>query len=400
MSRCLVCLFTFNRPALMLNAVRSVERFLPGCDGVVFDDGSWVPGAAEALAHVERDYPSWQSRTRERGDTVGLQGLYRNMTDALSLAVEGGYDHCLFLEDDTQLVWQKPGQLNELDVLFDACPDAVQLQPLLYRRLNDYRDTMEYVRSAGAYRTIQGFNTTAFWNMRVVREHAEYRVIHAHRGSNLALNSAYWLKRGYRLYADARPNMAIIPWITSHSAGAKTATGLRLSDDSEALVLRPLSGGEVAALQQRPPHRLAMQEHFALSAENCRRPVWHRRGEMMGLYYQRCHAAVKREDEHGESPISVKTVADVAACKLGPRQSHLGWRLPDRVDMPARGGLRKAVSGCLPRGVKAMVRRSAAHLLARLKGHHAGYRALCRRLQHEQAELRDAARQLDDEPTP
>ncbi|XAL98219.1 hypothetical protein OT109_11480 [Phycisphaeraceae bacterium D3-23] len=391
MSRCLVCLFTFNRPALMLNAVRSVERFLPGCDGIVLDDGSWVGGAAEALILVASEFPNWKTQTRERSDAIGLQGLYRNMADALSLAVEGGYDHCLFLEDDTQLVWQKPGQLNELDTLFAACPDAVQLQPLLYRRLNDYRDTMEYVRSARAYRTIQGFNTTAFWNMRVVRERADYGVVHAHGGSNLALNSAYWLKRGYRLYADARPNMAIIPWVTSHSAGAKTATGLGKRQDSDALILNPLSPGEVAALSQRPPHRLAMQEHFALSEGNCKRPVWHRRGEMMGLYYQRCHAAVKREDARGESPIHVTTVADVSACKLGPRRSHLDWRLPEASDRPTRGALRSAASACFPRCVKAAVRRSAAHGLARLKGHYAGYRELCRRLRREQAELRDVA---------
>ncbi|MFI4861062.1 MAG: hypothetical protein ACIAXF_10315 [Phycisphaerales bacterium JB063] len=391
MSRCLVCLFTFNRPGLMLNAVRSVERFLPGCAGVVFDDGSFVPGAAEALAQVGREYPNWDTRTRERGDTVGLQGLYRNMADALALAIADGYDHCLFLEDDTQLVWQKAGQLNELDTLFDACPDAVQLQPLLYRRLNDYRETMEYVRTARAYRTIQGFNTTAFWNMRVVREHADYAVIHAHRGSNLALNSAYWLKRGYRLYADARPNMAIIPWVTSHSAGVKTTTGLRAGAADTGLLLEPLTPGEVAALQQRPPHRLAMQEHFALSADNCRRPVWHRRGEMMGLYYERCYRAVNREDSRGESPINVTTVADVSACKLGPRRSHLDWRLPAPDARPARRGLRPVVSACLPRWAKAGARRWAAHLAARAKGHHAGYRELCRRMRREQAELRDAA---------
>ena len=394
MSRCLACLFTFNRPALMLNAVRSIDRFLPGCDGVVFDDASDVPGATAALDRVGKEFSGWSVRVAERAQRAGLQGLYRNMADALALAVEGGYDHCLFIEDDTQLVWQKPGQFNELDTLFAACPDAIQLQPLLYRRLNDYRDTMEYVRTARAYRTIQGFNTTAFWNMKIVREHADYRVIGAHRGSNLALNSAYWLKRGYRLYADADPNMAIIPWVTSHSAGAKRATGLRAANDTEAFALQPLESDMIAALCAMPPHRLAMQEHFPLSTENCRRPVWHRRGEMMGLYYQRCHVAVKREDERGASPVPVTTVANVGNCRLGPSRSHLDWRLPAEPGKPTSRGVLGAVSACVPRVIKSVLRRSITHGLARLKGHHAGYREICRRLTKEQAELHDAAKRM------
>lgn len=389
MSRLLVCLFTFNRPALMLNAARSIDRFLPGSDGVVFDDGSWVPGSAEALEQVRRDFAGWDFRARERGTDIGLQGLYRNMADALALAVERGYEHCLFIEDDTQLVWQKPGQLNELDALFAAAPDAVQVQPLLYRRLHDYREAMEYVRSAGMYRCVSGFNTTAFWNMRVVREHPDYRVVHTHGGSNLPLNSAAWLKRGYRLYADPSPNMGIIPWVRSHSAAPWETTGMRREAVAgDGLLLRPLSPDAVKSLCDQPAIRPVTQESFDLSAENCGRPIWHRRGELMGLYYRRCREAYERETAAGDGkPLPVSAVRDVASCRLGPKRSHLDWRQPMR-PATARPGMRKRVAAFLPRWVKAAARHGLAQAKARLNGDYRAYRMLRRRMREEQARRR------------
>jgi len=312
----LTCLFSYNRPHLLRNAVESIDRFFPWGDCIVIDDGSFDPEVAKFLESVAQR-PRWRVKVMEHPKDRWYGGFYKNMNFALKLALEEGYDHCFFFEDDEQLVWMKNDYPEYIDNLFSTCPDAIFIQPLFQRRCVSYGsqgNAFEYVQSVRAYRTSRAFGSTGFWNLDAVRAHPDYEVIYRVGGSGLRVNSNYWLERGYRLYNQFDPTVAVMPWAKSNSRpNTKFGDGIyRSIDGSRDLILKPLSEAEIDFLKFRSPSLLAYQEYFNLSPENCSRPIWHAAGVAMNRYYYLCRKVIEEECDFGQSPILIPVVPSVA----------------------------------------------------------------------------------------
>jgi hypothetical protein len=378
MKRWLLCLFSYNRVELLRNAVASIDAFFPFGDRLIVDDGSDQAGMAEFLADIGRK-SGWQVEVRSREAGRDYGGYYRNMRYALERALESGYDYCFFFEDDEQFVWKKEDYPAYVDNLFAACPDAIQIQPLFLRRIHTYADTIEYVRPAGAYRTNRGFSTSAIWNLAAVRQHPDYRFFCTY-GDDLPSNSAYWLKKGYRLYFQGDPTVAVMPWVASRSLGDSRDTGGARGPEQK-FQLRPLDAGEIEYLRTRPPSVPPYQEYFRLSDANIARPIWHQKGLNLGRYRYLCRAVVDQERAAGASPAPVRVLERWQPTTIPPLASHLAWEglAKKRAEQQVHRRNWPAWTTRPRRFLRSLRDFSAADWL--------GYRELSRRLKKEQRAL-------------
>ena len=312
-------LFSYNRPAFLENAVKSINFFLPLIDGVVVDDGSSYPQMNVVLAKVAA-MPNWRVKIMPH-KSGNFGGFYRNMEWALSDAVNSTYDYCYFFEDDEQVVWCPDGYRDHIDNLFSKRKDAHQVQPLLFRRLKCYQDSVQYCPDVRAYRTNRGFTTTGIWNLDIVRRQSDIVFCSHGSGSLLPLNSANWLEKGYRIYLDELPTVGVLPWVSRSSDAALDSANYFANDN---LLLRPLTENEQKFLMTKSPTLLAYQEYFELSELNSSRPIWHQNNRLLDRYYDLCARTVDTEDSLGESPVMVKLYKNDD--DLQPLQSHLDFK--------------------------------------------------------------------------
>ena len=310
-------LFSYNRPSFLENAVNSINRFLPWIDCVVVDDGSDHPQMDDVLIKVAA-MPNWQVKIMPRNSGM-YGGFYRNMAWALSDAVKSDYKYCYFFEDDEQVVWCPEGYREHIDNLFSKRKDAHQVQPLFFRRMKCYEDSVRYCPEVKAYRTNRGFNTTGIWNLDIVRKEADIKFFS--HGDGLPMNSANWLEKGYRIYCDELPTVAVLPWVSSNS-DASVSSNLYITNDK--LMLRPLTENEKIFLKTKPPTLVAYQEYFELSKLNSRRPIWHQNNRLLDRYFELCAQTIDTENSLGESPVRVKLYENDD--DLTPLQSHLDFK--------------------------------------------------------------------------
>jgi hypothetical protein len=329
----LLCLFSYNRSLLLANAVKSIEEFLPWGDRLLIDDGSSDPGVVSLTDDIKKRR-SWRCIVRDRHDKRTYGGFYNNMRLALEFALEKEYDYCFFFEDDQQLLWQKTDYREYLDHVFGSCPDAIQVQPLFFRRILSYAHSVEYIQPANAYRTERGFNTTAIWNVAVVRKHPDYQFISDH-GDDLPANSAYWLRKGYRLYMQFDPTVAIMPWIPSQSVQSSRRALSEAQSQNGDYFLEPLNEAKIRFLRSRLPALPAYQEHFVQQAGTPIRPIWHQQRHNLNRFYELCRIMVDEENALGSSPAGIPVLNEWQTTKIPPLQSHLMWN-PYRVgqDIP------------------------------------------------------------------
>ena len=376
MKRYLTCLFSYNRPTLLANAVDSIDRFFPWGDRLVIDDGSSDPGVARYLESVARR-PNWRVTVADHIEGRWYGGFWRNTRYALELALQEGYDYGFFFEDDQQLVWKKEDYPEYVEKLFSTCPDAIQVATLFQRRFLSYANSTEYIASVRAYRTTRGFISVAIWNLEAVRAHPGFFKY----ADEEPTNSAYWLRQGYRVYQQFDPTVAIIPWVTSNRRpdSASSDERFRKSNASSDFLLKPLSSAEIDFLQTRSPALPAYQEYFGLSPENCERPIWNAYGENLNRYYFLCRKVVDGEDRSGQSPVPVPMLVEWAPTSLPPEMTH----------MKARTGLsmfRPRWDSLVPEMLKPLRRKVAAWRRFNVRDY-LGYRELTRRLQEERQNL-------------
>lgn len=281
--RWLLCLFTCNRPKLLANAIRSIEKFTPTTfDLRIYDDGNDDSGI---MAATSRTWSRARCERYERreGQSGLYGGFYRNMRRALEYAIAEGYDRVLFFEDDEQFV--APLKTAAIENIFHNCWDAVQVNPLFLRRAYPYRGKLQWNQAANAYRTERAFNTTAIWNMDLVKLKRFTFIDEFPDG--LPANSGWWLKQGFRLYQMGQPCAVVVPpGLTSVNV-----YGIPAKD---------------------PAQYLPFQEHVTEEPGL----VWHQ-PKFRRRLYELCAETLKQEREWG---------AWYWVQGVEPLQSHMDWK--------------------------------------------------------------------------
>jgi hypothetical protein len=277
------------------------------------------------------------------------------MAYALEYALAHNYDYCFFFEDDSQFLWFKEDYPDYVENLFYQCTDAIQIQPLFLRRIVWYPSQMEYLQSAHAYRTSRGFTTTGIWNLERVGKHADYKFICHYLGSNLRYNSAYWLERGYRVYYQGDPTVAIIPWVYSQLSGPEYKSNSSrkcVGEKSSDYVLKPLDEKHIRLLKLRDPRIPPFQEYLEINAEFPNRPIWHQKGKNLIRYYYLCHDVVSRERRTRQSPGRVRVLSDWQPTTIAPEISHVNEALWQEMQAKKIKARRKSFFGRIRESLK------------------------------------------------
>lgn len=330
------CIFSFNRGRFLKALAESLDKNFPWGQRTVYDDQSDDPATLAVLDEL-RTRPNWAVVVSTASKKNRLFGnFYKNIGQSIQDSADAGYDYCFLIEDDSEVVWHKKDMPEYLERVFSTCPDAIQINPMLFRRTSGYarsRTTgargMEYIEEAKAYRFERAWNTTAIMNLEIVRNMSDYRFFEGD-GDGLPYNSGFWLDRGYRLYLMYDPIVGCLPWVTTKSGDrliGKTLNGLSDNDETSHQ-LDWLSDAEIEFLTTRDPGIPPYQEYFNLSIENTRRPFWGRYGQQMDRYYFLCKRTIEIEGKE-ETPLRIPSLKHWAPTEIAPLASHL--RMYDKV---------------------------------------------------------------------
>lgn len=220
----LIVVFTYNRGDLLDNCLRSIERYGPGGDMLVIDDGSEQAGQCRVLDAWEgRDGVTIMRREHRRDARLG--GLYANMQLAYDWAIEKGYELMLFDQDDQQFMWQDSEFWDRAARVFDARPQAIQFRPQFEKRLfeHDHARRFRYVPELEAWLHLKA-RFTAVGVFSVSRlQSIGWRFL----GSEVE-NHRQADAHGMELFLPAMPTLAFVPeaptWHNAEARGKEQAS--------------------------------------------------------------------------------------------------------------------------------------------------------------------------------
>ncbi len=322
MKKWVLYLFTFNRPDLVIHAINSIEKFLPFCDYVLVDDGSFCEGSKELLDDI-RSKENWRVKIMDREEGL-YGGFYKNMNWALNDAKNKEYDFCYFFEDDEQCLWLPKDYQTHIENIFAKCKDAHFIDTRFLIRLNDISlldKQYIYCNTVKAYKTNRGFNTTGIWNMDIVRK--EKGNIFYEYGDGLPYNSAIWLEKGYRMYCSGLPTVALIPWVESKIHGGSDLDKKGLISVNSKFKLKPLSDNQIKYINLYQGEKPIYQEYFDILDKNTAIPVWHQK-VLLWRYFQKCAAIVDSKYFNKKPKISFTKDVNFT---FPPNKSHLEFKL-------------------------------------------------------------------------
>lgn len=268
--RLLNCVFTYNRPQYLRNAIDSLAEYFTWGDTIVFDDGSDDADQQRYLSQAEQGGISVIRRERQADDVKrSLGGLYAAMNRALEVATERGYDYAQFFQDDMQFMWRDPEQLEKVHGIFDAFPDAAQVSLDFFKALSpDIPRELELVASPPCYRHRRfGIFDTGILHLGRLRQ-AHFRF----GGWEKETGEAFY-RKGYRVYYVHSPVLTRIPWEMTVKRGQRRG---RLRLPRERYYMKPLNGEQVRRLTSRPLEEVAYYEDYCFPwGWGCLTPYWH-----------------------------------------------------------------------------------------------------------------------------
>ena len=244
----MTAVFSYNRGQLLLNCVKSILRFSPSTDIVVFDDGSDDPYTREVLTQLETQ--GCEVVVNER-DPLAIRGsLYPNLNAALELSQERRFDLLHLVQDDMQFVWRSPTLDHELESIFETLPNAGQVYIHFWRRLSRLPTT---VRD-----DIPGYLQPALGPVGIV---SIERL--TERGFTFPSSEPATGVRGRELrleaYSVANPVVARVPWPMYARYGAMSG---RAKVTEKPFLLKPLDDQTIHRLVHRPLHERPYGDSF------------------------------------------------------------------------------------------------------------------------------------------
>ncbi len=266
--RLLSAIFSYQRYHLFRNTVDSFFAFGPDSDLLIVDDGSDDPRILAYLAEIaKRPRVTVIRRDREGGAQHG--GLYPNMNLAVDHAVEGGYSHIFFLQDDVQFLWKDDDFCKRVEHVFRTQPDAAMVNCFFFKGIvaRQMRERLIPFTEADAWHlTPYAIVDIGIMPLALLQE-KKWRF-----GNTESGNSKHWVDWGYKLYALRMPTLAFVPWPQVRSAGRSFGYERK---PRRAYFLKPLDAAQIEKLKNMPLSAIPYQEHFCLPwGWRCLSPYW------------------------------------------------------------------------------------------------------------------------------
>ncbi|MDX6766408.1 MAG: glycosyltransferase family A protein [Candidatus Methylacidiphilales bacterium] len=253
----LTVLFTFNRPLLLDNCLRSFWKFAPGNPLLILDDGSDDPVQKDVLSKA-----ALQADTRvvkfEHDRNRRLGGLYANMAWSYRLALDEGMDYVHFLQDDQQFLWHDPSFWSRCDELFQHCPSAYELTPgfdwLIFSHVHHKRS--QWNAEAGCWKRLNSaFMAPGVFH--VPRMHENGWVF----AESEVANHLQARAKGLELIASPAPSVGKVPSAPVRHAGRKHRKEMAPRKE---FYLLPLDEQALTQLCQVPKSRPPLYEEYCI----------------------------------------------------------------------------------------------------------------------------------------
>ena len=250
--RLLNCIFSYNRYNYLKNTVESLNEFFPFGKTCIFDDGSDDTKVLKYLNDVSlKGIDVFKNNKNVKNQVHG--GLHYNMTKALELANDFGYDYIFFLQDDVQFMWYDKNFLDKVEYIFKSCNDALAYIPLFFKRIN-YVDLCEYDDTVGHYRGGKhGFSDIGVASVNILNK------IKFKFHSSESDTSRYWFDLGYRVYFSFSPVLAFVPWLATFRYNELQN---KVTPPLKRYYLKPLSKLQIESLMNHHPDDLPFHEDF------------------------------------------------------------------------------------------------------------------------------------------
>jgi hypothetical protein len=246
----ITAIFSYNRGQLLDNCVRSIEFLCPETSVVVFDDGSDDRRTRATLRNIESRGHEVVINDKSPDEMHG--GLYRNMNQALDLAIARGWSLVHLMQEDTQFVRHDPELVFELDRLFKELPDACQVTLHFWKTLS---------RGSGGslLKDLRVYRASAVCDIGVVHperlSRAGFRFGPSEHCAALRASSL-----GLSPYALLHPVIARVPWPLSYKYRAQGGGNERPTEAP--LLVKPLGSHVVQHLMTRDVTKLPYGETY------------------------------------------------------------------------------------------------------------------------------------------
>jgi len=199
-------IFTYNRPYLLDNCIRSYLAYGPEGDLLVFDDNSTLPECKRILQEWQAKGVDVRINQKEKLGKRG--GLYDNMQASVDYAMEQGYDYIFFIQDDQQFAWRDGSFWDRIDRIFNSMEKVFHVRPQFERILlshdasNRFRPIPEY----DCWLNVKEFFTAVgVLSLKKIRQ-TSWRFVFLE-----ADNNAQARKMGLEMVVLAMPTLAFVP---------------------------------------------------------------------------------------------------------------------------------------------------------------------------------------------
>lgn len=264
----LTAIFGYQRYYLLKNTIDSFCAYGPDSDLLIIDDGSDDPRLLAYLAEIKKR-PRVEVIQRDRENNAQHGGLYPNMNLAVDKAIEGGYSHIFFLQDDVQFMWKDETFCDRVEHIFKTRPDAAMVNCFFFKGIiaRQLRDRLIPFQDADTWH-ISPYGIVDIGIMPVsLLQEKKWRFGNTENG-----NSRHWVDWGYKLYALRAPTLAFIPWPQVRASGKSFGHERK---PRRAFFLKPLDDAQIATLKAMPLSDIPYQENFCPPwGWKCLSPYW------------------------------------------------------------------------------------------------------------------------------
>jgi glycosyltransferase involved in cell wall biosynthesis len=255
--RLLYAITSYNRYFLLKNTVESVFAFAPQGDVLIADDGSTDQALLQYYRQLEAEGRVVVLQKSHAGDAQKMHGgLYDCMNRATEYAIEKGYSHIFYLQDDVQFMWKDSDLLHRIEHVFATHADAAMVNPIFQKKIiaRSMRDRLEPYGDADAWH-LKPYGIADIGCVRVeLLKEKQWRF-----GATETKNHVQWSTWGYKLYCLRCPVLAWVPWPPVYNRERRQGVERK---PRRAFLLKPLSERQVKTLRSLPLQKIPYTEDF------------------------------------------------------------------------------------------------------------------------------------------
>jgi hypothetical protein len=231
-------------PIYFENATNSVLRMTSHDDILVIDNASNEPDIIRRLKELASAEPRVRLVLRTTNDlsrNTKVGGLYDAYNEAMTCALDQGYDYVHIMQHDMQMLWWDESVMRHAREIFAEYPECVNISMLIQSRLLLLSDQLDYLKPKLALLSRYGLTDSGLYDM------TKWRAREMRFSDSETAHALKYLQEGLKVFCHPLPTVVQIPWPAVVRSGK--VVGHEVEPRQEFL-LRPLSAPEITYVKE------------------------------------------------------------------------------------------------------------------------------------------------------